>query len=321
MRSLRLLRWQLAHSHRPILFGPWTGELGLEVMYWQPFCHWLTAGLDVTRLYAVGRGGSGALVAGQWLDLYGLRPLSEVKAQNIRRGLTQGHMKHLRPTRWDQAVVRDAARHWTLRSYTWIHPSVMYRATFPWQRGRAPFLGLMQHMDWTALPLLPLPVGLSLPRSFYAVKFYGRPTLPLSPDLRRTVVKIVTGLQRRAPVVTIQTTGCDDHADLDLPVPGLVALAPVDALTSVSLQAAVIQRARGFVGTYGGTAQLALRCGIPSLSFYQGGLDGTFFMHLALSHYVSLQTKIPFTVQNLAEMGLWSPVHDAVSSLVRPVVA
>src|SRR5262245_38172770 len=38
-RVLRRLR-ALSRSKRPVIIGPWTGEVGFELLYWVPFVRW-----------------------------------------------------------------------------------------------------------------------------------------------------------------------------------------------------------------------------------------------------------------------------------------
>ena len=48
-----------AAAGRPIVVGPWTGEVGFELLYWVPFVRWVvnTYGMAPDRLLVVSRGG------------------------------------------------------------------------------------------------------------------------------------------------------------------------------------------------------------------------------------------------------------------------
>ena len=50
----------LGKSDRPIVVGPWCGEVGFELLYWIPFVQWLVerARIDGQRLVVVTRGGA-----------------------------------------------------------------------------------------------------------------------------------------------------------------------------------------------------------------------------------------------------------------------
>ena len=50
---------ELLRYDRPIIVGPWTGEVGFELLYWVPFVRWVvtTYGIAPERLFVVSRGG------------------------------------------------------------------------------------------------------------------------------------------------------------------------------------------------------------------------------------------------------------------------
>src|SRR5687767_6451751 len=49
----------LAAGSNPIVVGPWTGEVGFEVLYWIPFLRWVLREANVARerVIACSRGG------------------------------------------------------------------------------------------------------------------------------------------------------------------------------------------------------------------------------------------------------------------------
>ena len=50
----------VVHGDADVIAGPWTGEVGFELMYWIPFLAWLVEqGLGGQRLVVVSRGGAG----------------------------------------------------------------------------------------------------------------------------------------------------------------------------------------------------------------------------------------------------------------------
>jgi hypothetical protein len=51
----RLLR--IAHSDEPFVVGPWTGEVGFELLYWAPFVRWVLRkfNIDPSRVTLVSR--------------------------------------------------------------------------------------------------------------------------------------------------------------------------------------------------------------------------------------------------------------------------
>ena len=50
----------VVHGDADVIAGPWTGEVGFELMYWIPFLAWLVEqGLGGRRIVVVSRGGAG----------------------------------------------------------------------------------------------------------------------------------------------------------------------------------------------------------------------------------------------------------------------
>src|SRR5687767_8551319 len=61
-RYLRRELEKTAAGDAPIVVGPWTGEVGFELLYWIPFVRWACAefGIDPRRLLVISRGGVGS---------------------------------------------------------------------------------------------------------------------------------------------------------------------------------------------------------------------------------------------------------------------
>ena len=75
----------------------------------------------------------------------------------------------------------------------------------------------------------------------------------------------------------------DDHPEYAQPEMSNVLSLPSDmpAEENLAIQSAVVSRARGFVGTYGGYAYLAPFHGVPSVAFYSHRSFKMHHLHLA----------------------------------------
>ena len=93
----------------------------------------------------------------------------------------------------------------------------------------------------------------------------------------------------------------------------LTDLCQVTAENNMAIQSAVIGRALGFVGTYGGLAQLALRLGKPSVSYYHKW-GGTSMAHKHLADAMALQHGLPCIVQKVGELPLLQTVAPIVNN-------
>jgi hypothetical protein len=111
----------------------------------------------------------------------------------------------------------------------------------------------------------------ALPDRYVAVRFYFSDCFPDTPVNRAFATRAVDSIAQRTRVVLLNPQlDLDDHADVGIAGSSRVSriaegLAPERNLAA---QTAVIARASGFVGTYGGFSYLAPLCGVPSLAFY-----------------------------------------------------
>lgn len=303
--------------------GPWRGEVGFESLYWLPFLDWFREAyqIDPDRLIPISRGGASALYrTPMGLELYALRDPQDVRVANRLLHKRTAMLKQRDPSdEWDAAVIRDAAAKLKLRSYDVLHPGHMYRLYEDFWEGRTGLDWFRRRTSFVTIPPPPLPDGLTLPPSFLAVRFYVRPTFPFSGMTRDFVVETVKQLAARQPVIVLSTgQHVDDHLDYPLPemanVQVLSQMTPLLPENNLAVMAAVLGRAAGFVGTYGGVAQLAMRMGKGSASFYTDWM-GTAWAHKHLSEVVAHAQETNWVVERLMDIPLLQDVcpHMTVS--------
>ena len=316
-KAIGQLVQELSADTRPIILGPFRSELGFEVSYWIPMLRWLATKVPKfdQRACVVTRGGLAPLyqhVAARGYDLYALRSVTEVRRENLFDQQQTGLLKQMRPTAWDEQVIADTAQALGLGAlYHTVHPAWMYWGLEPYWADDAGMKYLAAVTDYALLPKPALPEGCPpLPKQFVAVKFYSRATFQYPhPEIADFVTRTVGVLATQTPVVVLASSGeHDDHSDIACSGPNIISLpADLPAETNLLWQAAVMSRATAFVGTYGGVAQLALRLGVPSVSFWKEW-GGTAFGHLALSQWLSKVTKVPFVASSMDDAWLMSQV-------------
>ena len=297
----------LRRSSHPILVGPWRGEVGFEALYWLA---WLEAqGFPKERLIPITRGGLGVLYGTPtYLELYAMRPPAEIRVENRLQYTQTGMLKQMRTSAFDRQVIRDAAQTLKLSQYHVLHPKWMYQSLAPFWDGHKGISWLMPQLAFP-VPKLELSAEVKLPEKFVAVRFYARATFPahqMTGDVARETIK---HLAKDQAVVLLNSGGFfDDHMDFEPKGPlenvhklgDLVKLTPENNL---GVQAAVLSKALGFVGTYGGLAQLALRLKKPSVSLYTDW-GGTAWPHRTLSEMLATSVGVPFTVLRVGDIPL-----------------
>lgn len=305
----------LKRSDRPILVGPWRGEVGFEVLYWLPWLMKLRKELGIApeRLFPIGRGGSaGWYHTPQGFELLAMRDAKAVRVENREQHMRTGKLKQEMLTPFDRAVLNDCADTLKISKYLTLHPAWMYAALESFWDGRTGLASLQEQCEFVPIATPPLPDGVTLPEKFVAVRFYTRYTFPPREDLTRFAKEVITQLASQQPVILLQSqTHLDDHWDLQFKaIPNVSRLSdyvPLNPETNLLVTSAVLARSLGFVGTYGGFAQLALRLGRPSVSFYhQWG--GTALAHKHLSDGLSTLSGIPFLVHRLQDLPLLQSV-------------
>ena len=90
--SLRGEKW--LRGTGPIIVGPWTGEVGFELLYWVPFVRWLVSKfrLEPSRLVIVSRGGVSRWygpLARQYVDIFSLLTTDQFRVGTGQNPLKQ----------------------------------------------------------------------------------------------------------------------------------------------------------------------------------------------------------------------------------------
>jgi hypothetical protein len=268
---LRLRR--LAAGKRPIIAGPYFGEVGFELLYWIPFLTWFTEryGVEPGRMVSVSRGGAASWygrVASRYCDVFDVIDPGAFRVRNDERIRELGEQKQIAMTGFDEAIVRDVQRR-VGADAALLHPSLMYALFAPFWWGHLPAAWVDTHARFRRLTPPPLPEGVRLPHEFAAVKFYFNDCFTDAPGTRAFVQETVREVGRDLPVVSLSTgldiddhDACDPHGDAAIVHPGY------EAKSNLDVQTAIVARAKRFVGTYGGFSYLSPFLGVPATAYY-----------------------------------------------------
>jgi hypothetical protein len=297
---------RLAQSRHPIVVGPWTGEVGYEVLYWAPFVRWFVQqyGVDPARVRVISRGGPiswyGPDLAPGYADALSFFTPAEFRERSAARAW----MKQDQVTAMDREILRRAraSGNWTRASM--LHPLLMFRAFKGFWGGRLPLndiLSLTSHERLT-----PPPPVTGLPGSYVAVRFYFRSSFPDTPANRSLVVRTLSALTSHTDVVVLNPGfRIDDH--YDFAAERGERIHTIDHLLTpernLDVQTAVIAGAEAFVGSYGGFSYLAPLLGVKSVAFYSEPTFKTSHLELA-EHVFERVGGGSLTVANVADADL-----------------
>ena len=286
---------------RPVIVGPWTGEVGFELIYWIPFVRWVlrTYHIAPERLWVVSRGGTRDWygdIATRYVDAF------EFYSPDEFRAATAEAKKQRRVGAFDADLVERVTSTHKLGRPELLHPGLMYRLFMPFWKDLATIARVDKYAAYDRLSAPDDAVLQGLPRDYVAARFYFSECFPDTPANRAFVASTIDGISRQAPVVLLNTPfAVDDHRDADSPGGRVHTVgAHMAAPRNLAVQTAVIARARAFVGTYGGYSYLAPFCGVPSLAFYS---EPTFKVHhLQVAQHVFARlggaTVVPLSVSS-----------------------
>jgi len=113
-----------------VLAGPWTGEIGFELLYWIPFLAWLAAqGPAGRRMAVVSRGGAAHWyrhLSHRYVDILDLVTPDEFRER------TAGKKKQYdRKNEFDRELLDAARVRLGLGDVSEVHPSTMFRLFAP----------------------------------------------------------------------------------------------------------------------------------------------------------------------------------------------
>ena len=278
----------------PVVAGPWTGEVGFELLYWAPFVRWVAATYQVPReqLVILSRGGTASWygeISARYADVFSCVSAEELRARNVSVKMKQSANYDT----FTQELLTRASALLNLSGVSQLHPHLMYRLMRPYWDRIVPVTYVMGFASYSVITPPHDEVVNDLPPDYVAVRFYSSKFFPDTAANRRFVQDTIEAIALRVPVVLLtQPFDVDDHRDiLDGSARILTVRGATSPSTNLALQTAVIGRARAFVGTYGGLSYLAPYCGVRSFAVYSDA--GWKRSHLDIAHQVFGYLNVP----------------------------
>lgn len=281
---------RMRRSSQPIIVGPWTGEIGFELLYWAPFVRWAVDKFDLPpeRLVVVSRGGAASwygLTNSRYVDVFSVATPEEFRSR------TEATKKQRGVSAFDRDVIRRVRASLGGGATQLLHPALMYALFMPFWKDRAPLSRVLEHVRYRRIAA-PQPTALPpLPAKYVAVRFYFSNCFPDTADNRAFVSRVIEALAEHHDVVMLNPGfRPDDHGDF--PAASRPRVHAFDmsghAGENLAWQTAIIAGAQAFVGTYGGFAYLAPLCGVRSTAFFS---DRNYFTyHLGVAQRAFSET-------------------------------
>ncbi len=280
-----------ARDGRPLLVGPFLGEVGYELLYWLPVVRRLLAelGVERERVTVLSRGGAGAWysdVAAHDVDVLDLLEPDEFVAALLDRRRRAREAKQFFSDPLDERLTRLALER--VPGAAQVHPLLMYsRMRFVLEGLQAP-AAATSIGDYRRLPPPDGPLPEGCPREYVAVKLYFTDPFPEDGESRELATRMLEQVAAERDVVVL-TSGVqlDEHREW---VPSGRRIHDstgwVTPRDNLAVQTRLVAGAEAFVCVYGGFSYLGPMLGVPT---------------------VALQTREPY-----------SPVHLAVLRAAFP---
>lgn len=225
--------------------GPFTGEVGYELLYWLPYVRHRLGKLN--GHIAITRGGAGLWYPCETVD--GMKAIGSEHYTEllIKRVKTMGTMKVFgTKDPVDNEILK------TLDAKTIIHPSELYNA-------------IHEQEEWPHERLPSLEPDPHLPKDYIAMRFYIGDTFKNAQVAKELVKKA----KEHAHVVVLTIDApCDDHGEIE----GLSGNTTVRYTVKESLNtiSRIVANAKQFICTYGGLSYLGPLYGVPTLAVIDG---------------------------------------------------
>lgn len=279
---------------RPILVGPWTTEIGFEVLYWIPFLRFFARrrGVSPDRMIAISRGNTRSWYDGVcdgYLDLFDLIGVEEFVARTTATEAEAGGKKGfgVMPNAFEREIYGRAAKELGLQDYSVLSPSVMYTMFRNIWRGRYSADRLMKHIDIQPMGAHYARPPLPFDGPYVALKLYHSSCFEDGPDTQAFMQDLVERLAERHNVVLLNTgPKLDDHSDaLSVGHPNVFDASQLyTPHNNLEVQTALVAHASALHCTYGGFAYIGPLLKVPTTGYFtKPSFVGT-HLDLAMRH-------------------------------------
>jgi hypothetical protein len=285
-----------ARTERPILAGPFLGEVGFELLYWLPLLRAQLErnGIGPERVTVLTRGGASAWyadLAQHSVELFELVPPTELAPRLAARRRAAGDQKQRTVEPLDRELVAAAG----IDDAFVLHPLLMYAGLRGVHSGRRPLRVLDARLRYAPLPRTDVALP-DLPREYVVLRLYESELLPAA-DIAATAERVLDALPADIPTVVLTAPHPLDEHTPWLPTAAranVVAVQLDELRKNLAVQTEIVRGARALVCTTGGFSFLGPLVGTPTL-----GVHSTAAFNPV--HFAALRRAFPDARHALAE--------------------
>lgn len=302
------LRCRLAEARsnkQQVVVGPWTSEVGFELLYWAPFVRRLLGDADIpsAQVTIVSRGGTLG-----WYGLQGARYrdiFDVVGAREFHDRIGNATIGK-KQIDWTEAEL-EIRGHFTDENALVLHPSEMYLSLMPFFAGHVQAKWLDEFLSpvtiksgqanrqWSG-------VQSRLPARYVAVSLYHRPSFGTNTDDPGLNALLRATREAGLPLVSLETgLVLDDHRAVDLSKVWMSRpLLGADPAANLDLQTRIVAGAAGLIATYGGTSYLGGLLGVPTIALYDDS-SRILWHHLDVARMRFAESDVMYDVSDIAD--------------------
>lgn len=304
-------------NKKPLIIGPWLGEVGPELQYWIP---WLqqqkqSGAFGDRRIIVLSRGGVASwyqFVTPEYVEVFDLVDAAAYKAVRSERTTE----KQFSWTPGERQLVQQVADKLGIAKYDTLHPSKMWETLLIYFEEKKSLAWFLEQLHFERITPVVTP-GLQLPEQYVAVRFYQSELFPATQENQAAVADLLERLLTHHSVVALVTKQqLDDHAQFPMPASSNIHTVAIDTdwKNNLGLQTQVLAQADALIGTYGGLTILPGLVGKPCFGLIGAPLgkqQALHFRHEAVTHYLYQQVaQQPYQVIQLAA---WHQLESLLS--------
>lgn len=256
-------------TNKKIIFGPWLGEVGYELLYWIPFIRKLCKNnnLSYENIYIISRGGVSEWYSDfskNYIDIFDL--ISKENFDDIKNKIFQQNKSQKQSKM--KMDIEFLKKYFSETDYFFFTPSLMFNILPNYFKGYYGIQFIKKYFEYKEINLNDKNFESNLLKrynltkgEYTAIKFYKRESYENNESIHEMLNKISKG---KKLISLDQQQTYDEHENFNN---NYKCLGNLPLNQNLKIQSYIIKNSKYFYGTYGGFAYLATLLGTPNTTF------------------------------------------------------